>query len=100
MPRFTTPPTKATPPSNATSAETTKHGCVYFGYGNRFPQGGMNDQGLFFDGAATKQLAVKNSSGKKKLPLAELFTTVLEECEDVEEVIAFLSRHDLSDLDR
>ena len=25
-------------------AETTKHGCVYFGYGNRFPQGGMNDQ--------------------------------------------------------
>jgi penicillin V acylase-like amidase (Ntn superfamily) len=79
-------------------AEGTRHGCVYFGYGNRFPQGGMNDQGLFFDGAATKALPVKNGSGKKKLPWVKLFSTVMEECANVEEVIAFLSRHDLSDL--
>src|SRR5262245_64385994 len=25
-------------------------GRVYFGFGNGFPQGGMNDHGLFFDG--------------------------------------------------
>lgn len=79
-------------------AEKGKHGCVYFGYGNRFPQGGMNDRGLFFDGAATKSLPVKNGKGKKKLPLMTLLTRVLEECATVPEVIEFLKAHDLSDL--
>ena len=64
-------------------AEKTKDGCVFFGYGNRFPQGGMNDQGLFYDVAATKVLPVKNGSGKKKLPLAKLLATVMEECANV-----------------
>jgi hypothetical protein len=30
-------------------AEKDRFGRVYFGYDNWYPQGGMNDQGLFFD---------------------------------------------------
>ena len=36
-------------------AEDKKYGRVYFGFDNFWPQGGMNDQGLFFDGFATRQ---------------------------------------------
>ena len=34
--------------------ENGKYGRVYFGYDNWSPQGGMNDQGLFFDFFAVK----------------------------------------------
>ena len=37
-------------------AEKGQYGRVYFGYDNWSPQGGMNDQGLFFDFFATKPL--------------------------------------------
>ena len=60
----------------------------------------MNDQGLFFDGAATKRLPVRNTAGKKKLSLPKLLTTVMETCATVEEVIEFLEQHDLSRLER
>ena len=29
-----------------------KHGWIKFGFGSGFPQGGMNDQGLFWDATA------------------------------------------------
>jgi hypothetical protein len=77
-----------------------RYGCVYFGYEDRFPQGGMNDHGLFYDGAATKRLPVKSGAGKKKLSLAKLLTTVMEECANVKDVIDFLNQHDLSRLER
>ena len=32
--------------------EDGRHGCMFFGYADGFPQGGMNDAGLFFDGLA------------------------------------------------
>ena len=38
------------------------YGRAYFGFLNRWPQGGVNDQGLFFDGAATASLPLANSS--------------------------------------
>ena len=33
--------------------ENRKYGCIYFGYSNFFPQGGMNEAGLCFDHFAT-----------------------------------------------
>jgi hypothetical protein len=81
-------------------AEESSYGCVYFGYGDRFPQGGMNDQGLFYDGAATRKLPVKKGAGKKKLSLPKLFTTVMEKCASVEEVIELLEQYDLSRFER
>lgn len=81
-------------------SEEKKYGCVYFGYEDRFPQGGMNDQGLFYDGAAMRRLPVTGGAGKKKLPLPVLFTTVMETCANVSEVIEFLEHHDLSRFER
>ncbi len=41
-----------------------KYGYVAWGFGNHFPQGGMNDQGLFWDGLATPTLPIENCTGK------------------------------------
>jgi hypothetical protein len=43
-----------------------RFGGVFFGYGDRFPQGGMNERGLFFDGAALEpgsQLLIGDATG-------------------------------------
>ena len=56
-------------------ADKTKHGCVFLGYGNRSPQGGMNDQGLFFDYAATDLNPItdhKRPANGKKYPAGQV----------------------------
>lgn len=39
-------------------AEDGKHGRMYVGFDNYFTQGGMNDQGLFFDGLAVTNVTI------------------------------------------
>ncbi len=46
-----------------TPAEKGEYGRVAFGFGNLWPQGGMNDQGFFFDGMATDPLPLKKNEG-------------------------------------
>ena len=40
-------------------AENGRFGRVYFGYDNWYPQGGMNDRGLFFDYFSVPKLRIK-----------------------------------------
>ena len=49
-------------------AENERFGRVYFGYDNWSPQGGMNDQGLFFDYFSVKKLEIKQSVEKPRFP--------------------------------
>jgi len=67
------------------------YGGVYFGFGDMFPQGGMNEKGLFFDAAATK--GVSYSSNK---PYAgwDLMAEIMRKCLDVDEVVAFYKKYD------
>jgi len=74
------------------------HGAMYLGYGNRFPQGGMNDAGLAFDGFATEPRPMKEQDGKASHRADTLLAEVLETCASVEEVVAFLERIDLRPL--
>ncbi|MDF1839636.1 MAG: carcinine hydrolase/isopenicillin-N N-acyltransferase family protein, partial [Planctomycetota bacterium] len=74
-----------------------KHGVMYLGYSNGFPQGGMNDAGLAFDGFATKSKPLRKQKGKKRHrgnPINE----VMESCATVDEVVAFLEKVDLRPL--
>ena len=71
-----------------------QYGRVYFGYDNWSPQGGMNDQGLFFDFFATKPMEVKLSKERPKFQ-GSIIDTMAAECATVEEVLDLFSRYNL-----
>jgi hypothetical protein len=75
-------------------AENGHYGRVYFGYDNWSPQGGMNDQGLFFDFFATKPLEVKLSKEKPKFQ-GPIIDTMAAECATVKEVLDMLDQYNL-----
>jgi len=79
-------------------AEKGKFGRVYFGWrinDVRYPQGGMNDKGLFFDGATAENVVVPRDSSK--IPYdGSLILKAMEECSTVEEVLKLYDRYDVS----
>jgi len=74
-------------------------GRVYFGFDNFWSQGGMNDQGLFFDGFATRTKKIKNSIHKPKYP-ANLIDKVMAECATVNEVLRIFDRYNLQFMEK
>jgi hypothetical protein len=73
-------------------AENGRYGRVYFGYDNWSPQGGMNDQGLFFDYFSVPKLEIKKS--REKPPFPGPFTdTMMAKCATVEDVLEILSKY-------
>ena len=75
-------------------AENKQYGRVYFGYDDWSPQGGMNDQGLFFDFFATKKLEVKLSKDKPKFQ-GPMIDTMMAECAAVGEVLDMFNQYNL-----
>jgi hypothetical protein len=75
-------------------AENEQYGRVYFGYDNWSPQGGMNDQGLFFDFFAVKKLDIKRSKEKPKFP-GPMIDAMLAELSTVEEVLNMFGQYNL-----
>ena len=66
-------------------ASDGKHGWVKFGWGSGFPQGGMNDCGLFWDGTSGPYLEMPVSeAGKTKLQIP-IMQKVIEECGNIDE---------------
>lgn len=80
-------------------AEDKKYGRVYFGFDNLWPQGGMNDQGLFFDAFATQPKKIKISIDKPKYQ-GNLIEKVMAECATVEEVINIFDRYNLQFMEK
>ncbi|MCP4180140.1 MAG: linear amide C-N hydrolase [bacterium] len=74
-------------------AKDGKYGRIFWGFiGDENYQGGMNEYGLFFDGAGTPSIKMPSN----KLPVFEgryIMETVLEQCKTVEEAIAFLKKY-------
>lgn len=75
------------------------YGRVYFGFANGFPQGGMNDKGLFFDGFATAPNKVRKSLEKPKFD-GLLLDEAMSGCATVEEVIDLFGRYNLASLEK
>jgi hypothetical protein len=61
-------------------------GRVFFGFYNNFPQGGMNEAGLFFDGAALSRRELPAQSDKVSFD-GNLITEAMRTCATVAEVI-------------
>jgi hypothetical protein len=78
-------------------AEEGKFGRVYFGSDvAHFPQGGMNEKGLFFDGAAVdKVIVVPRNAGKPAIK-GQLILKAMEECSTVEDVQRLFTYFDFS----
>jgi hypothetical protein len=75
-------------------AEDGKYGRIYFGYHDGVFQGGMNEQGLFYDGLATRPLKVTKSLDKA-IYKGNLIDKAMAECATVEEVIKVFDQYNL-----
>ncbi len=73
--------------------EAGKFGRVYFGFGVGLPQGGINDQGLFFDYAALP-FSPTNNSVTKKIFNGSMVEKVMEEFTTIDQVVNFFSLYD------
>ncbi len=73
--------------------ENNKHGWIKFGWGSGFPQGGMNDQGLFWDGTAGPYLAMPFSEVHKEKYPGPLMQKVIEECANIEEALEVFAEY-------
>ena len=67
--------------------EGDKHGWIKFGWGSGFPQGGMNDRGLFWDASAGAYLEMPLSEATKEKYPGPLMQKVIEECANIEEAL-------------
>lgn len=72
-----------------------RYGAVYLGYVGHVVQGGMNTEGLAFDGFATPAM-VPTEQGGKPVFEGELLNEALETCATVEEVAELFYAHDLT----
>ncbi|NQV17997.1 MAG: hypothetical protein HQ534_05580 [Armatimonadetes bacterium] len=79
-------------------SEAGKLGWVKFGFQNGFPQGGMNECGLFWDAASTPYMAMPYSEEYKEKYNGVLMQKVIEECSTTQEVVAVFEEYYCDDL--
>lgn len=74
-------------------AEGKKYGRINWGFSEGGFQGGMNDQGLFYDGFALSP-APSPCASKKEVYPGDLVIKAMEECRSVDEVITLFEKYD------
>ncbi len=79
--------------------EKGKFGRVYFGFnfnGEHITQGGMNDQGLFYDGASAEAVTKQPRDSSLPPPVEDIHLKAMEECSTVEEVLKLYESYHMS----
>ena len=77
-------------------AAQKKHGYVFWGFEEKYPEGGMNEKGLFYDVAALpEKVNLVRDRGKTDLE-GYIVEKVRQECSTVEEVIRLISKYNLT----
>lgn len=74
-------------------AESGKHGWIKFGFMGGWPQGGMNDQGLFWDATGCTFLDMPYSEANKVKYDGPLMQKVMEECGTIEEALLIFEQY-------
>jgi hypothetical protein len=74
-------------------SEEGKHGWAKFGFAGGFPQGGMNDQGLFWDATGCAYLEMPDSETNKAIYNGPLIEKVIQECASVEEALIIFENY-------
>lgn len=83
------------PKSGSQRGVAGKLGRVYFGFKNFYPQGGMNEAGVFFDGFATAENKIRQSTDKPRFD-GNIIDHVMANCGTVSEVVAEFEKYNLS----
>jgi len=78
--------------------KVSEYGAVYVGYDNFWPQGGMNQAGLVFDGFSMDYLAINDTLGKNSLD-ANFLQDIMKKCADVDEVKKYFAQYNLKGLE-
>jgi hypothetical protein len=86
-------------PAGGNADSKWKYGVLFFGYDNYFPQGGVNDQGLFFDYFALDPLKVTKSLNKPYYA-GGLIEKCMRTCTTVEEVISIYDKYNRSNFEK
>ncbi len=74
-----------------------EYGSVFVGMDNLVAQGGMNEEGLVFDGFSVQERQIKKKAGKLEF-YPTLFKDVMKKCRNTAEVYAMLHKYDMSPL--
>jgi len=77
-------------------SEDGSFGRVYFGFDDYFAQGGMNDQGLFFDGLGLDTTLPASKEGKQEYA-GNLVDKAMTECATVECVVGLFEQYHTHD---
>jgi tetratricopeptide (TPR) repeat protein len=72
-----------------------KYGVAYVGFDNLYPQGGMNEVGLVFDGFTQSYRIVADTLGKIKISALDLEKKIMQECGTVEEVKILIEKYNI-----
>jgi hypothetical protein len=73
------------------------YGAAYVGHDDGFPQGGLNEAGLVYDGFAVYRRTLRPANGKKTIADAGGFLkSILQQCGSVQEVQHFVNQYDRS----
>jgi len=78
-------------------AEAGRFGCLHFGFDDGFPQGGMNDRGLFIDANAVAPTGWKVDPKKTSIS-RHMILDILQTCATVNDVRAYFEKYNTSGL--
>jgi hypothetical protein len=74
-----------------------RFGAAYVGHDDGFPQGGLNEAGLVYDGFSVYRRALRPAAGKKKIEdFGGFLKSILQQCATVQEVQRFVNQFDRS----
>ncbi|HTR28394.1 MAG TPA: hypothetical protein VMH27_03940 [Puia sp.] len=80
------------------SGSNGHYGAAYVGHDDWWPQGGINEKGLVYDGFAVYRRTLHPAPGKKPMgsDFGNFLKTILQQCASVQEVRDFVSRFERS----
>jgi tetratricopeptide (TPR) repeat protein len=76
-------------------AQENKNGYIFWGFEEKYPEGGMNDKGLFYDVASLPQKVDLVRDPQKEDFEGYIVEKVLQECGSVDDVIKLVSKYNL-----
>ncbi|MBX3164748.1 MAG: hypothetical protein KF900_09720 [Bacteroidetes bacterium] len=75
--------------------QNENYGSMYVGFDNFYPQGGMNEKGLVFDGFSINARPMK-SNPNKLVPPNNMLKHIMQKCQNIDEVYKLVEKYDLT----
>ena len=70
---------------------------MYVGFDNFYPQGGMNEKGLVFDGFSVNSKSMRSNPNKLSPP-NNILKYIMQKCQNIDEVYKLVEKYDLTNM--